>query len=74
MNFICESIIRDLTALKSALAVDFPVVIGIKVYEGFESDQVAQTGIVPLPNLSSLSLFCELCNRYVDWKIGALNY
>jgi len=41
--------VTDLTALKSALAVDFPVVIGIKVYESFESDQVARTGIVPLP-------------------------
>jgi len=74
INFICESIILDLTALKSALAVGFPVVIGIKVYESFESDQVARTGIVSLPKLSSLSRFCELCNRYVDWKIGALNY
>lgn len=42
--------VTDLTALKSALAEGFPVVTGIKVYESFESDQVAQTGIVPLPN------------------------
>lgn len=41
--------VTDLTALKTALAEGYPVVIGIKVYESFESDQVAQTGIVPLP-------------------------
>jgi len=42
--------VTDLTALKSALAEGNPVVIGIDVYESFESTQVAQTGIVPLPN------------------------
>ena len=41
--------VTDLTALKSALAEGFPVVIGIQVYESFESDQVEQIGIVPLP-------------------------
>lgn len=41
--------VSDLTALKSALAEGYPVVIGIQVYESFESDQVAETGIVPLP-------------------------
>jgi C1A family cysteine protease len=39
----------NLTTLKNALAEGYPVVIGIKVYESFESDQVAQNGIVPLP-------------------------
>jgi len=41
--------VTDLVALKSALAEGYPVVIGIKVYESFESYQVAQTGIVSLP-------------------------
>lgn len=41
--------VANLTALKTALAEGYPIVIGIKIYESFESDQVAQTGIVPLP-------------------------
>ncbi|WP_407310692.1 C1 family peptidase [Desulfosporosinus sp. SB140] len=41
--------VSNLIALKTALAEGYPVVIGIKIYETFESDQVAQTGIVPLP-------------------------
>jgi len=41
--------VTNLTLLKSALAEGYPVVIGIKVYESFESNQVAQNGIVPLP-------------------------
>jgi C1A family cysteine protease len=41
--------VTNLTLLKTALAEGYPAVIGINVYESFESDQVAQTGIVPLP-------------------------
>jgi len=29
--------------------MEFPVVFGISVYESFESEKVAKTGIVPLP-------------------------
>ncbi|MDB5054841.1 MAG: xylellain [Bacilli bacterium] len=41
--------IPDLYSLKAALAEGLPVVIGIQIYESFESPQVAQTGKVPLP-------------------------
>jgi C1A family cysteine protease len=42
--------ILDLAALKSALAEGLPVVIGFTVYESFESEKVARTGIVPIPD------------------------
>ncbi|ODA41933.1 C1 family peptidase [Desulfosporosinus sp. BG] len=41
--------VLSLTTLKAALAEGYPVVLGISVYESFESEQVAQTGIIPLP-------------------------
>ena len=41
--------VTNLTTLKTALAQGYPVVIGIKVYESFESKQVAQNGVIPLP-------------------------
>lgn len=41
--------VTNLALLKTALAEGYPVVIGIQVFESFESDEVAQTGIVPLP-------------------------
>lgn len=41
--------IADLYALKAALAEGLPVVIGIIVYESFESQEVAATGKVPFP-------------------------
>lgn len=40
---------EDQDSLIHALASGFPVVIGITVFESFESDQVAADGMVPLP-------------------------
>ena len=38
---------------KAALAAGLPVVFGMSVYESFESDAVAQSGIVPMPDIAS---------------------
>jgi len=35
------------------LASGFPFIFGIQVYESFESDEVAKTGIVPMPNTNT---------------------
>ena len=39
----------DKGAIVSALLSGFPVVYGFTVYESFESDEVAKTGVVPMP-------------------------
>jgi len=44
------SISQDLTSLKSSLAQGYPFPFGFSVYESFESDEVAKTGIVPMPS------------------------
>jgi C1A family cysteine protease len=44
--------IWDLDSLKVALAEKNPVVCGIKVYQSFESNDVAKTGIIPMPKQS----------------------
>ena len=41
--------IANLKAAKAALAAGDPVVFGFDVYESFESDAVAKTGIMPMP-------------------------
>jgi C1A family cysteine protease len=41
---------QQLFALKSVLAGGRPIVFGFTVYESFESQQVASTGVVPMPN------------------------
>jgi C1A family cysteine protease len=38
-----------LDQLKDSLAAGFPFALGFTVYESFESDAVAQTGVVPMP-------------------------
>ena len=40
---------QDEIHIKSVLNMGFPIVFGISVYESFESEDVAKTGIVPLP-------------------------
>ena len=40
---------NDLVAMKTCLSSGFPFVIGIAVYESFETRQVAATGMVPMP-------------------------
>jgi C1A family cysteine protease len=44
-----SSINQDLDQMKSCLAEGYPFVFGFTVYESFDSQQVAQTGIVSLP-------------------------
>lgn len=41
--------ILTLTEMKACLATNFPFVFGFGVYESFESQKVASTGIVPMP-------------------------
>ncbi|WP_446897820.1 C1 family peptidase [Clostridium sp. LBM24168] len=48
--------VRDLDTLKIALAEKLPVVTGIKVYSSFESDDVANTGIVLMPDITKEQL------------------
>ena len=39
----------QLSTLKGCLASGYPFVFGFTVYDSFEGDQVAKTGIVPMP-------------------------
>jgi C1A family cysteine protease len=44
-----QSVPQVLAQMKGCLASGYPFVYGFTVYESFESTQVAQTGIVPMP-------------------------
>lgn len=46
---VYQAVNQDLNEMKSCLAAGYPFVLGFTVYESFESDTVAQTGIVPMP-------------------------
>jgi hypothetical protein len=43
---------QDLVHMKQAL-LNYPIIIGIQVYSSFESDTVAKTGIVPMPDTTN---------------------
>jgi len=41
---------QNLRQMKGCLAEGYPFVFGFAVYESFESDEVARTGVVPMPD------------------------
>jgi C1A family cysteine protease len=45
-----QRLTQDLNQFKGCLASGYPFVFGFTVYESFESQQVAQTGHVPMPS------------------------
>lgn len=57
-------------SMKQCLASGFPIVLGIQVYESFESEEVAKTGIVPLPKDGEqlMGSHCIVCVGYQDSK------
>ncbi len=44
-----QRVVQTLDQMKGCLAGGFPIVLGISVYESFESQQVAKSGVVPMP-------------------------
>jgi C1A family cysteine protease len=44
-----QRVARSLTQFKACLASGYPFVFGFSVYESFESDAVAKTGVAPMP-------------------------
>jgi len=53
-GFTYLSVPQDLNSIKQAIVGGFPVVIGIQVYDTFESEQALSTGIIPTPTDSNL--------------------
>lgn len=47
---------QDVGQLKSCLAAGYPFVLGFTVYENFESDEVARTGVAEMPGSSETAM------------------
>lgn len=57
--------------LKQCLINGYPFVFGFEVYESFESDEVAKTGMMPMPNINTEQLLgghAVCCVGYDDDK------
>lgn len=52
---------QDLVSIKTALVSGFPVIIGLQLYTSFESDEVAKTGVVPMPDTTKETLLGGHC-------------
>ena len=65
-----HSVNQDLHSLQQVLASGFPVVFGFTVYESFESDVVAKTGIMGMPKRHEQTLggHAVLCVGYDNAK------
>lgn len=48
--------LNSIADIKSCLADGFPIVLGIEVFSGLESDEAATTGMVPMPSPSEESV------------------
>jgi len=70
-NFKYLSLSNTESSLKNCLSSGFPIVFGFDVYESFETDVVATTGIVPMPDTSKEELLgghCVCIYGYDDVK------
>ena len=47
-----QKLSQNVNQMKGCIASGYPFVFGFTVYDSFESQQVAQTGVVPMPSLS----------------------
>ncbi len=63
-----ERVPQNLNSIKTVLAAGFDVVFGFTVYGSFEGDEVAKTGILPMPatDESALGGHCVRAIGYTD--------
>lgn len=55
-KILYQTISQDVNHLKACLASGWPFLFGFDVYPAFESEEVAQTGIVPMPGPGERSI------------------
>jgi C1A family cysteine protease len=74
-NVNIKPIAQTEIAIKTELYANKFIMLGISVYTSFMSVSVAQTGIIPLPNVSKERLQGGHCIHIVGWlTIGAVSY
>ena len=68
------SVLQNLQALKTCLSEGYPINFGFTVYSSFESNQVASTGVVPMPHASEEVLgghAVVICGYYDNGHVPA---
>lgn len=68
-SFTYYSVNQDLQSIKQALVTNgSPILFGINVYDSFMTNQVASTGIIPMPNTSKETLQGGHCLALVGFN------
>jgi len=60
-NFKYLSVSNNDVSIKNCLNSGFPIVFGIDIYESFETEAVANSGIVPMPDINNEQLLGGHC-------------
>lgn len=66
---VYSSVPSDIQSIKSVIASGLPVVFGFTVYSSFEGQNIAETGIMPMPNFTYETVMgghCVLACGYDD--------
>ena len=66
-NVSYASVSQDLVIMQKTLASGYPIVVGIQVYDSFETDAVAATGQVPMPAIATESCLGGHCVLIVGY-------
>lgn len=59
---------QNLVSIKQALYSGYPVLIGLQLYTSFESDEVAKTGKVPMPDTTKETLLGGHCLNLISYN------
>jgi len=69
-NLTYERVRTQNAYIKSALSEGFPVVFGVMLYESFDSDSVARTGKIPMPDPEREAELGGHCMLLLGYKNG----
>jgi C1A family cysteine protease len=69
-----KRVTQTVQGVQGALAAGHPVVFGFSVYSSFESDEVAKTGIVPLPDVNNEELLGGHAVLAVGYDTASLTF
>jgi len=68
-KFTYSFVKQDLSSLKNCLALyGAPIIFGLMVYSSFMTNAVAQTGMIPMPNLSKETMLGGHCMTIVGYS------
>lgn len=73
-SLVYESVRQDINHIKYEITQNLPVIFGFTVYASFESDEVAKTGMMPMPGKKEQNLggHCVVAIGYDDSKQAVL--